>query len=313
MKRKKQRIYQRGEDHLCGKKIFSFLITRGVILFFLFGSVAFFGKKFYNYLNNKIFVSFPLFRINQIEVNSGDIYLNKKLNNFLNEYKGKSILFSLAKLKKEIIALFPEIREVKIKERLGGKVIVFLTKREPVALIEEVNSQQSTVAEINNFYEVIDQESKIFPLSFAGKLPLVSKEEKNLKKVVNFLGWLKKENVSLYQRIKKIYTSEKDNFVFVLNTGEKIIWGKEIRSEHLNSLGETKEIVLAKEKLQHLLLVLSDLTKRMKSNPSVNSGLMNRSPWKGKMKVIDLSFYPEGGIVVRTKETVSTRSRHLKK
>ncbi|HCJ67586.1 MAG TPA: hypothetical protein DHV62_09795, partial [Elusimicrobia bacterium] len=125
-------------------------------------------------------------------------YLDEKLNNFLDKYIGKSLFFSTAELKKNIIAFFPEIKEVKIRPALGGKIILSLTKREPLALFGD---------------GAIDKEGKIFSLSFGEELPVISEDEKNLNKVINFLVWLKKEDMCLYQKIKKIYTLENNILV----------------------------------------------------------------------------------------------------
>lgn len=263
MKRRVQKVYRRRKEQLRWKIFFFRFISRVLILLFLVGSVAFFGKKFYNYLNKRVFVPLSLFQVGRFEVNSGDSSLDKRLDNFLNRYIGRSIFFSSVKLKEEIIALFPEIKDVVIKRRIGGKVILSLVKREPLALVEEKNSSS----------QAVDQEGKFFPLVSSGEFPSVSKDEKGLQQVISFLLWLKQEKSSLYQKTKKIYTLENGNLVLFLDTGEKIIWGG---------------IERTKEKMQHLLLVLSDLNER---NRVVSS--------KKVTNVIDLTFYPEGGIIVR--------------
>ncbi len=264
MNRRVQKVYRRKKDHLRWGKIVFRVISRLIVIFLLVGSVAFFVKKFYNYLNYRVVIK-------QFVIKDGDKYSDAKLDSFLNRYIGKSLFFSTAELKKGIIILLPEIKEVKIRPGLGGKISLSLIKREPLALFGE---------------GAIDKEGKSFPLSFTKKLPLISEDEKNLNKIINFLNWVKKENVSFYQKIGEIHTSENNSLVFVCDTGEKIIWGEEEK----NFL-EAAEIAKAKEKMQYLLSVLSDLNEKVKS-----------SRVKGKTDIIDLSFYPEGGIVVQNKK-----------
>ncbi len=277
MKRRVQRVYKRGKARLRYKKFF----IRGVVFFFLLGSVAFFGKKFYNYINEKVFVRLSLFEIKQFEINSEESYLEEKLAPFLDQYIGKSIFFSATKLKQGITSRCPEVGGIKIRRLPGGKVVLSLRLKEAVALCEENNTSLNAV----------DEEGKFFPLYTVVELPLVYKEEKNLKLAVSFLNWLKKEDTSLYQKIKKIYTSEEGQLVFILKSRDKIIWGEEV-----NNPEDSRALSANKKKLQHLLSVLTDL-----------SGKKQTKSGKEKTNIINLSFYPEGGVIVQTEETFSAK------
>lgn len=287
MKRREQRVYKRGKARLRYKKFF----IRGVVFFFLLGSVAFFGKKFYNYINEKVFVRLSLFEIKQFEINSEESYLEEKLAPFLDQYIGKGIFFSATKLKQGITSRCPEVGGIKIRRLPGGKVVLSLRLKEPVALCEENNTLLNETSKVNSFHTAVDEEGKFFPLYTVIELPLVYKEEKNLNLAVSFLNWLKKEDTSLYQKIKKIYTSEEGQLVFILKSRDKIIWGEEV-----NNPEDSRALIADKKKLQHLLSVLTDL-----------SGKKQTKSGKEKTNIINLSFYPEGGVIVQTEETFSVK------
>lgn len=254
MERRKQKIFVRKKHRFQRKEKVRWVISRLLLLIIFLGSIAFFGKKFYNY-----FIDLPFLRINHIEIKNGDENLTKKLESFLEKKIGSHIFFSQTKLKKQIFALFPELKEIKIKYQLGGKVFFFLTKREPLAQIFESESP----TEIRG----IDIEGKIFLLSTAGELPKIPAEEKNLGKVVNFLYWLKNNRLPLFMKVERISTLENSDLVLTLDSGDKIIWGDT----------EPKE-----EKMSYLQAVFNNLAEK---NKKINS--------------VDLRFFPEGGIIVR--------------
>jgi len=199
-----------------------------------------------------------MLQIRQIEIDSDDNELVKRVKLFLPIKVGDNIFFRVSRIKKGILSVFPEIKEISIKRQIvRGGVLFSLTSRQPLAQIIEGDSVKG-----------VDKEGKIFPLfsRYEVQLPEICNSTNNLVQMMSFLDWLKNGHLLVFQKIRKVFTEENGNLVLMLNDGTKISWG---------------DLNFNEEKLHNLGTVLNDLVKRNK-----------------KISSADLNFYPEGGIIV---------------
>lgn len=218
-------------------------------------AIVFLTTKIYGF-----FTSSNMFKINQLELPgiSGDFKLRVKRTIFL--VSGDNYFLLNSKLvTKRLMALYPEIKNVKIEKYFPKKVVCKIFIRQPLSNIVR-----------NNKIEKIDADGVIFDCIYQETLPEI-KDVKNINTILEFLEWIRKNQVTVFQKISEINSPKENEIEILLRSGMKIFWGR-------------NDLNIRAKKLARMNLVWNDCIEKKK-----------------EIEYVDLRFYPESGVVVMPK------------